>query len=85
MFIMGFYGIINSILIVVQNAVDSSQKGVSISTLNLIRTIGQTVGVSIFGGILNTEVARYFSSKGYLGVNINDLSSTSNIFNLTAL
>ena len=86
MFIMGFGfgGIINSILIVVQNAVDSSQRGVSISTLNLIRTIGQTVGVSIFGGILNTEVARYFISKGYLGVTINNLSSTNNIFNLTA-
>ena len=85
MFIMGFGfgGIINSTLIVVQNSVEPSERGVSISTLNLIRTIGQTVGVSIFGGILNSEVAKYFSSKGYSGVTINDLSSTNNIFNLT--
>lgn len=80
MFIIGFGfgGIMNSTIIISQTSVDDSKKGVSTSTMNLIRTIGQTLGVSIFGSLLNVGILNHFASKGINGVNSDVLGSASN-------
>lgn len=65
----GFGCIFTTTTIMVQSAVDYDQRGVSTSTNSLIRTLGQTIGVSIFGGIVNSSISNYFHNLGIDGVN----------------
>ncbi len=65
----GFGCIFTTTTIMVQSAVDYDQRGVSTSTNSLIRTLGQTIGVSIFGGIVNSSISNYFHNLGINGVN----------------
>lgn len=80
MFIIGFGfgGIMNSTIIISQISVEPNKQGVSISTMSLIRTIGQTLGVSIFGGVLNVGITDHFINKGINGINSNILGSAQN-------
>ncbi|MGL4849028.1 MAG: MDR family MFS transporter [Clostridium sp.] len=85
MFIIGFGfgGVMNTSIIVVQEAVEQRDIGVSTSTTTLIRTLGQTIGVAIFGAVMNSAVTRHFSSTGINGVTPDNLSPTNNIFHLS--
>ncbi len=85
MFIMGFGfgGVLNSSIIVVQEQVEPRDIGVSTSTIALIRTLGQTIGVSIFGAIMNLSITNHFKAQGINGVTPDNLSPTNNIFHLS--
>ena len=87
MFIIGFGfgGIMNSTIIISQISVSEERKGVSTSTMNLIRTIGQTLGVSILGSILNTGITSHFNEKGISNVTSNILGSAANPLHFTKL
>ena len=56
-FIMGFGfgGAFTTLTIVVQESVGYNKRGAATAVNSLVRTLGQTIGVSIFGSILNTE------------------------------
>ncbi|QHT59418.1 MFS transporter [Paenibacillus lycopersici] len=45
------------ILVLIQNAVDWSQRGVATSTNSLMNALGQTVGVAMFGTLFNNAAA----------------------------
>ena len=85
MFIIGFGfgGIMNSTIIISQIVVDDSQIGVSTSTMNLIRTIGQTLGVSILGSVLNTGITNHFNSEGLKNIGSDILGSAKNPLHFT--
>lgn len=61
------------ITIVAQMGAEESMRGVATSTNSLIRTLGQTIGVSIFGAILNNGIGMYFEEKAIEGINSNNI------------
>lgn len=78
-FIMGFGfgGSFTTLTIVVQFSVDYTKRGAATASNSLVRTLGQTIGVSIFGIIFNARIVHYFSSLGIKGVNASNLYSTA--------
>lgn len=80
-FIMGFGfgGAFTTLTIVVQTSVDYSKRGAATASNSLLRTIGQTIGISIFGSIFNSNIIKYFSKKGIKGVDPNHLYSATDI------
>ncbi len=78
-FIMGFgFGFIFTVTtIMVQSAVGYEQRGVSTSTNALIRTLGQTIGVSIFGSIVNSSISKHFSKMGIDGITSENIYSSA--------
>lgn len=69
----GFGGSFTTLIIVVQSSVDYGMRGAATASNSLLRTLGQTVGVSIFGGLFNLYIVRYFNNIGIRGINPNDL------------
>ncbi|GAA0126222.1 MDR family MFS transporter [Clostridium senegalense] len=74
----GFGGVFTTLTITVQSAVGYEKRGAATSVNALIRTLGQTIGVSIFGGIINSSIAKYFGGLGMNGIN------SENIYNSEA-
>lgn len=61
------------VTIVAQMGAKDSMRGVATSTNSLIRTLGQTIGVSIFGAILNNGIGNYFKERAIEGINSNNI------------
>lgn len=74
----GFGGCFATLTIVVQSYVDYSKRGAATASNSLVRTLGQTIGVSIFGSMFNLSIAKYFSNLGIKGIEPGNLYSTSN-------
>jgi EmrB/QacA subfamily drug resistance transporter len=74
-FIMGFGfgGAFTILTIVVQEAVPYSKRGAATAVNSLLRTLGQTIGVSVMGSIFNLHIVKYFTSRGILGVDPSNL------------
>lgn len=71
----GFGGCFTTLTIVVQASVDYSKRGVATSTNALVRNLGQTIAVSVFGGVFNLSIVKYFNNIGIEGVKPNNLYS----------
>lgn len=80
-FIMGFGfgGGLTTLTIVVQASVGYSKRGAATASNSLVRTLGQTIGVSIFGSIFNLNIVKYFNDLGIKGIKPNNLYSTSSL------
>jgi EmrB/QacA subfamily drug resistance transporter len=78
-FIMGFGfgGAFTTLTLIVQESVEYNKRGVAISTNSLLRTLGQTIGVGVFGSIFNLYIIKYFIKLGVEGVNSSNLYSSS--------
>lgn len=70
---VGFGGAFTTMTIVIQAAVGYEQRGASTALNSLVRTLGQTIGVSIFGTIFNLNIIRYFDNLGVKGIDPNNL------------
>lgn len=79
-FIMGFGfgGSFNTMTIVVQSSVDYSKRGAATACNSLLRTLGQTIGISIFGSIFNLNILNYFNKLGIKDIELNNLYSIAN-------
>lgn len=73
----GFGGSFTTLTIVVQSSVDYSKRGAATASNSLVRTLGQTIGVSIFGSMFNLGIIKYFSNLGIKGVKPSNLYSTA--------
>lgn len=73
----GFGGAFTTLTIVVQASVSYNIRGAATASNSLLRTIGQTIGVSIFGGIFNLNIINYFNGVGIKGVKPNNLYSST--------
>lgn len=73
----GFGGALTTLTILIQESVGYRQRGAATATNTLLKTLGQTIGVSIFGGVFNLFIVQYFNDLGLTGVNPNDLYGTS--------
>jgi MFS family permease len=80
-FIMGFGfgGSFPTLTIVIQASVNYNKRGAATALNSLVRTIGHTIGVAIFGSIVNRSIVEYFNNLGIEGIDPNDLYSTTNM------
>jgi MFS family permease len=80
-FIMGFGfgGAFTTLTIIIQESVDYNKRGAATATNSLLRTLGQTIGVSVFGSIFNLYIVKYFTNIGITGVDPSNLYSTSSV------
>ena len=78
-FIMGFGfgGAFTTLTIIVQESVEYNKRGVAMATNSLLRTLGQTIGVSVFGSIFNLYIIKYFVNLGINGVDPSNLYKSS--------
>jgi EmrB/QacA subfamily drug resistance transporter len=75
----GFGGSFTTLTIVVQSSVDYSKRGAATASNSLLRTLGQTIGVSIFGTIFNLNIIKYFNNLGIIGIQPDSLYSSSKV------
>lgn len=82
---IGFGGVSTTLTIVVQESVDYCERGSAVGANSLLRTLGQTVGISVFGSIFNRGITNYFAAQGIADVNPTDLyQSAASSFSLSA-
>ncbi|MFL0269933.1 MDR family MFS transporter [Candidatus Clostridium radicumherbarum] len=81
MFIMGFGfgGLFNAVTLIVQSSVGYNMRGAAVAANTLVRTLGQTIAVSIFGSVLNNKIVNYFYHLGFINVDTNNLYSPVNL------
>ncbi|MCB2357511.1 MDR family MFS transporter [Clostridium estertheticum] len=87
-FIMGFGfgGAFTTLTIVVQESVGYNKRGAATAVNSLVRTLGQTIAVSVFGIILNMYIVKYFNNLGISGIKPSNLySSATSSNNLSML
>ncbi len=81
-FIIGiaFGGASTALTIIVQDSVAYNQRGTAVAANSLLRTLGQTIGISVFGNIFNMYITKYFIQQGIKGIDPSNLyqSSVSN-------
>jgi len=75
----GFGACFTTLTLVVQESVQFDKRGVATSTNSLVRTLGQTIAVSIYGGIFNFSIVKYFKDKGIIGIEPNNLYSSGKL------
>jgi hypothetical protein len=77
----GLGGAFTTLTIVIQESVQFNKRGAATATNSLLRTLGQTIGIGIFGSIFNVFIVRYFTNLGITGVEPSNLykSSINNI------
>ncbi len=75
----GFGGAFTTLTIVAQSSVEYSTRGAATAANSLVRTIGQTIGVSILGSIVNLSIVKYFSNIGIKGIKPDNLYSSASV------
>ncbi len=73
----GFGGAFTTLTIVIQESVGYSKRGAATATNSLLRTLGQTIGVSVFGSIFNFYIVKYFTRIGMPGIDPSNLYKSS--------
>jgi EmrB/QacA subfamily drug resistance transporter len=78
-FIMGFGfgGAFTTLTIIVQESLEYNQRGAATATNSLLRTLGQTIGVGVFGSIFNLYIIKYFVKLGINGIDPSNLYKSS--------
>ena len=61
---LGFGGSFNMLLFIVQETLSKEDMGMASGSVMFVRTLGQTIGISMFGLVLNNSVIRYFAKSG---------------------
>jgi EmrB/QacA subfamily drug resistance transporter len=74
-FIIGiaFGGVSTALIITVQDSVEYKKRGAAVAANSLLRTLGQTIGISVFGNIFNLSITKYFSARGINGIDPSNL------------
>ncbi|WHH61086.1 MDR family MFS transporter [Petroclostridium sp. X23] len=75
----GFGGCFTMLTMIVQSSVGFKKRGIATATNSLVRTLGQTIGVSVFGSILNSSIIRYFNGIGIFGIDPSKIYSASGL------
>jgi EmrB/QacA subfamily drug resistance transporter len=73
----GFGGNFTTLTIVVQSSVGYFMRGAATASNSLLRNLGQTIGISVFGSIFNLNILRYFNNMGISGIDSNNLYSNA--------
>lgn len=65
---IGFSGVTAALTIIIQDSTEYNKRGAAVGTNTLLRTLGQTIGISVFGNIFNLHITKYFTRQGIEGV-----------------
>lgn len=78
-FIIGiaFGGAATASTILIQESAEFNKRGAAVAANSLLRTLGQTIGICIFGNIFNSNIIGYFSKQGIEGINPGNLYQSS--------
>lgn len=74
---IGLGGTFTTLTIVVQSSVAYHKRGAAMSLTSLLRTLGQIIGVSIFGAAFNFYIVKYFSKIGIYGIDPGNMYASS--------
>lgn len=74
----GFGGSFNMLLFIVQETLSKEDMGMASGSVMFVRTLGQTLGISAFGLLLNNSIAGYFRNIG-IAVNTSTLLSNKSL------
>lgn len=74
----GFGGCFNMMLFIVQETLSKEDMGIASGSVMFVRTVGQTLGISLFGLITNSTVEAYFYG---MGISVD----TSSVLNNTSI
>lgn len=74
---IGFGGVSTALTVSVQDSVEYNKRGSAVAANSLLRTLGQTIGISVFGNIFNVYIANYLSEHGVKGVDTANLQSSA--------
>lgn len=74
---IAFGGLSTVLIVMVQDSVEQKRRGSAVGANTLLRTLGQTVGISIFGNIFNTSITAYFVRRGIQGIGPSNLYQSS--------
>ena len=80
----GFSGTFTTLIIALQSSVQYRQKGAATAANSLLRTLGQTIGVSILGVIFNLLIIKYFRAAGFNGIDPGNLYTSAANLNITS-
>jgi len=69
----GYGGALTTLTIVIQESVNYTKRGAATGANALLKTIGQTVGVALFGVILNLSISKYLDKLGIVGVTVSNI------------
>jgi len=78
LFGIGFSGTLNTLMFTIQDSVGYANRGAAIGFNTLIKTLAQTIGISVFGACINTSLAAYFKGQAQFSIDINNLASPEN-------
>lgn len=73
----GFGGAFTALTISIQESVNYNKRGSAIAANSLLRTLGQTIGVSVFGSIFNLYIVKYFLRMGIKTIDPGNLYNTA--------
>lgn len=76
---LGLGGGFTILTIVIQASVDYSKRGTATASNSLLRTLGQTIGISVFGWIFNLSIVKYFSGLGINNIEPDNLYSSAGV------
>jgi MFS family permease len=75
---IGFGASMTTQMMIIQDSVGFEKRGAAVAVNSLVRSLGQTVGISVFGSLFNASIVRGFTAGGIsqydLG-NLYDLAS----------
>lgn len=74
----GYGGALTTMTIVIQESVEKDNRGIAIASNSLIKTIAQTIGVSIFGVVFNLNITKYLNRLEITNINPNNLYNSDN-------
>ncbi|MBU3075822.1 MDR family MFS transporter [Clostridium estertheticum] len=72
---IGIGGAFTTLAILVQASAEYDMRGAATATNSLIKTLGQTLAVSILGVVFNSHITGYFNALGVKGIKPDDLYS----------
>ncbi|MCR3760040.1 MFS transporter [Clostridium felsineum] len=81
----GYGGTLTTLTIVIQEAVHREKRGAATGANSLLRTMGQTIGVAIFGVVFNLNISKYLYSIGIKTVNVNKLYGSGSVHTAISL
>jgi EmrB/QacA subfamily drug resistance transporter len=75
---IGFGAVMTTLMMIIQESVGFEKRGAAVAVNSLVRNLGQTIGISVFGAVFNTSIIRGFSAGGIVEYDL------SNLYNLAS-
>lgn len=66
----GMGGVLTGTLLIIQESVSIENRGAAVGVNSLLKSIGEAIGISIFGWLFNTRMLALFSEKGVTNINL---------------